>query len=174
MPLNSTSNKELPPIATCALPQPKHNLANVLDVGCLFCLVCAIPLAHLLAIHRQLDNGVVLVERLPILNGFAFKLVFHVLRQRGQPTSQCPYEFVVLCLALSLCLLDQLVALAHIVAYHLNERLPCLAYVVLDLLLVGRAFCGVLGDVLQHPTIYLGHLVVQRLVCEDVGASNVP
>ena len=76
------SHKELPSIASRARPQSKHDLANVLDVGLPLCLVCAIPLAHLLAIHRKLNYGVVVVERLTILNGFVFKLVFHTLRKR--------------------------------------------------------------------------------------------
>ena len=137
------------------MPQPKHDLAYVLDVRRLFRLMCAIPLAHLLAINRQLDNGVVVVERLRVFQRLAFKLVFHILRQRDQPTSQCPYEFVVLRLALRFHFLNQLVAFAHIVAYHLNERLPCVACLVLNLLLVGCAFRSLLGDVLQHPTIRL-------------------
>lgn len=58
------SNKELPPIATCAFPHAKDNLTNVLDVGFLLCLVCAIPFRHDLAIHRLLDYGVVFGEGL--------------------------------------------------------------------------------------------------------------
>ena len=52
-----------------------NGLANVLDVGLPLRLVCAIPLSHELAIHRALDDGVVVGERLPILLRLVSKLV---------------------------------------------------------------------------------------------------
>ena len=58
------SHDELPPIPSCAFSHPKDDLANVLDVGLLLCLVRAIPLRHNFALHRLLDYGVVVGEGL--------------------------------------------------------------------------------------------------------------
>ena len=68
-------DKELPPIPSCALPQPKHDLANVLDVGLSLCLVRTIPHPHLLSLHRELDDCVVIAERLLVRIRLSFKLL---------------------------------------------------------------------------------------------------
>ena len=67
-------DKELPPIPSRALAQSKDYLANVLDVGFLLCLVRALPRPYLFAIHRQLDYGVVVGERLLIFMRLFLKL----------------------------------------------------------------------------------------------------
>ena len=51
-------NKELPSVPARALSHPKNDLADVLDVGLLFRLVCAIPFRYNLAVHRELNDGV--------------------------------------------------------------------------------------------------------------------
>ena len=167
------SNKELPPIATCALAQSKNDLAYVLDVGGLFCLVCALPLSHLLAIHRHLYYGMVVGERLPILHGFVFKLALYVLRQRAQPSPQCTHDLVMLRFALRLRLFDDLISLEHFITSEFNNGLTLRLASRLHLVLEVRALWIVLGYVLQPPTIRACDLVVQRLVCEDVGTSNL-
>ena len=60
-------NKELPFVPPRAFSHTKDNLANVLDVGLPLCLVRALPLPHELAIHRQLDYGVVFGEGLFVI-----------------------------------------------------------------------------------------------------------
>ena len=73
-------NKELPSVPPRAFSHPKNDLANVLDVGLLLCLICAIPLRHHLSIHRHLDNGVVFGERLLVILCFALKLLLQRLQ----------------------------------------------------------------------------------------------
>ena len=104
-------DKELPPIPSCALPQPKDNLANVLDVGLSLCLICAIPHPHLLAIHRKLDYGVVVAQRLPILIRLAFNLLFQRLQGTRRHHPRNPHELVVLFLSSRLSFLHQRLAL---------------------------------------------------------------
>ena len=106
-----TSNKELPPIPSRALPQPKHDLANVLDVGLSLCLICAIPNPHLLALHRKLDDCVVIAECLLIRIRLLFKLLLQRLQGTRNHTPNSPYELVVLCLSSRLSFLHQRLAL---------------------------------------------------------------
>ena len=73
-------DKELPLVPPRAFSHPKDNLANVLDVGFLFRLVCAIPLRYDLSIHRHLDYGVVFGERLLVILCLALKLFLQRLQ----------------------------------------------------------------------------------------------
>ena len=114
------SHKELPPISARALSQPKDNLTNVLDVGLPLCFVCAPPLSHELAVHRQLDYGVVVCERLFVVICLAFNLAPY----RFHGGVQCPNDFVVFCLAQFFRVLNQLLSLAHPVFNHIDNRLP--------------------------------------------------
>lgn len=158
------SHQELPPIPPCALPQSKNDLANVLDVGFLFCLVCVIPFRHELAIHRALNYGVVVGERLPIFNGLFFKLGSYVLAKRTQIPSQCTHDLVVFCLALSLFAFHKLLALAHFLSYMFNERMPQVASSIFNLLFEGCALRIVLGYVFQFPNSLFCALVLQRFI----------
>lgn len=169
-----TSNKKLPPIPSCALPQPKHDLANVLDVGLSLCLICAIPHPHLLAIHRKLDYGVVVAQSLPILIRLAFNLLFQRLQGTRRHHPRNPHELVVLCLSSRLSFLDKLLALAHLLVRVLNERLSNVTYPIFNLLLEVLALGVIFGNVLQPPTSRHSDLVLQDLVGEDVGATNAP
>ena len=168
----STSNKEFPSIPTRARPQPKHDLANVLDVRRLLCLVCAIPFLHDLAIHRQLDNGVVFREGLFIILRLFLKLLLQRLQGTRCHTPNSPNELVVFCLSSRLSFLDELLALAHLLVRILDERLPNVTYPIFNLLLEVLTLGVILGDVLQPPTSRNGDLVLQDLVGEDMGASN--
>ena len=77
-------------------------------------------------------------------------------------------------LALSLCLLDQLVALAHLFLYRVNECLPLGLDSIFDLLLEGGALRVILGYVFQTPISLFLALIIQRLIDEDVGATKSP
>ena len=169
---NSRSNKKLPPISARALPQSKHDLANVLDVGCHFRFVCAPPLSHPLAVHCQLDYGVVIAERLTIFYRFGFKLVLYVLCQRAQISPQCTHDLVVFRFTFRFRRFDQLVPLEHFITSEINYGLTLGLASRFNLLLEVFASWIVLGDVLQPPTIRTCDLFPQRLVREDVGASN--
>ena len=169
-----TSNKERPSIPARALPQPKDDLTNVLDVRCLFRLMCAIPLSHPLAIHRQLDYGVVVAERLPILNGFAFKLVLHRLHDRRQHAPQRPHDLVVFSLTFCLRLFYQLVPLEHFTTSEIHEGLTLGLTSRFNILLEVFASWIVLGYVFQTPISLFLALIIQCLIDEDVRASNVP
>ena len=167
------SHKELPPIPTRALSQPKHDLAYVLEVGFPLCLMCAIPLRHDLSILRQLDDGVVLGECLLVILSLALKLLLQRLQGTRRHASHSANELVVFRLALRLLPLHEHLALEHLISRILNERLPQVAYPILNLLLEGRALGIVLGDVLQSPTTSHCDLSLQDLVCEDMGATNL-
>lgn len=166
--------KELPSIASRARPQSKHDLANVLDVGLPLCLVCAIPFRHDLAIHRQLDNGVVVGEGLFVILCFAFKLLLQRLQRIRHKTPRNPHELVVLRLALCLFSFNKLLALEHLLVRKLNERLPYIAYPRFKYPLVFGALGIVLGYVFQTPITLFLALIIQRLIDEDVGATKFP
>ena len=149
-------------------------MTNVLDVGFLFCLVCAIPFSHNLAIHRHLNYCVVVAERLPIFNRFAFKLGSYVVPQRAQITSQSSNDLIVFQLALRLFTFHKLLALAHFLSHMFNECFPQMAYPLIFLLLELIALGIVHGNVFQFPIALCLALVVQRLVDKDMGATNLP
>ena len=147
-----TSNKELPPIASCALPQSKSHLAYVLDVGLPLRLVCAIPHLQLLAIHRQLNYGVVVGKSLFVILCLLFKLLLQRLQGIRNHAPRNPHELVVFCLSLRLSFLDELLALAHLIVGILDERLPYVAHPRFKYPLELGALWIVLVDVLQPPT----------------------
>ncbi|MBR4845835.1 MAG: hypothetical protein IKU98_05385 [Bacteroidaceae bacterium] len=147
-------------------------MAYVLDVGLPLRLVCAIPYPHLLAIHRELDYGVVVAERLLVILCLAFKLFLQRLQGTRHHTLGNSHKLVVFRLASRLCLLDELLALEHLIVRTRNERLPQGAYPLFNLLLERSALGIVLGNVLQSPATRNGELVLQDLVYEDVGATN--
>ena len=149
-------------------------MAYVLDVGLPLCLVCAIPFRHDLAIHRQLDNGVVFREGLFIILRLFLKLLLQRLQGTRHHTSNSPHQLVVLRLALCLFTFHIRLALEHLIVRILNERFPHVVYPILNLLLEGRALGIVLGYVLQFPSARSLALVPQRLIDEDMGASKFP
>ena len=77
-------------------------------------------------------------------------------------------------LALRLFTFHELLALEHLIVGIFNKRFPQAAYSILNLLLELIALGIVLGYVLQPPTSCHGDLVLQDLVYEDMGASNLP
>lgn len=164
----STSNKKLPPIPSCALPQPKHDLANVLDVGLSLCLICAIPHPHLLAIHRKLDNGVVFREGLFIILRLFLKLLLQRLQGARCHTSHSPHKLIVLCLAFCLFTFNEHLALEHLLVSIFDKRLPQVSHLVFNLLLESLALRVILGYVFQTPISLFLALIIQRLVDEDV------
>ena len=132
-------DKELPPIPTRALPQSKDNLANVLDVGLSLCLVRTIPHPHLLSIHRELDDCVVIAERLLVRIRLLFKLLLQRLQGTRNHTPNSPNELVVFCLSSRLSFLHKLLALEHLLTRIFDERLSQIEYPIFNLLLEGLA-----------------------------------
>ena len=149
-------------------------MANVLDVGLSLCLICAIPHPHLLALHRELDYGVVVAQRLPILIRLAFNLLFQRLQGTRRHHPRNPHELVVFCLSSRLSFLHQRLALAHLLVRIIDERLSQIEYPIFNLLLEVLALGVIFGNVLQPPTSRHSDLVLQDLVGEDVGATNAP
>ena len=167
------SHEKFPPIPPCALPQPKHDLTYVLDLGFLFSLMCAIPLRYDLPIHGKLNYGMVLGERLPILLCFFCKLVLHAFLQSTHPTHHCSHDLVVFSFTFCLRIFYQLVSLEHFIASVFNDGLTLRLDSIFNLLLEGRTLRIVLGDVFQPPTTSRCDLSLQDLVGKDVGASNL-
>ena len=168
------SHKELPSIPSCARPQSKHDLANVLDVGFLLCLVCAIPLPHDISLHRQLDNGVVFREGLFIILRLFLKLLLQRLQGTRCHTSHSPNELIVLRLAFLLFSFNEHLAFEHLIVSIFNKRLPQVSYLVFNLLLEGLALWVILGYVFQTPISLFLALISQRLVDVIVGATKFP
>ena len=79
-----------------------------------------------------------------------------------------------LCLALRLFTFHIRLALAHLLSCVLNKRLSQFASSIFNLLLELIALRIVLGYVFQSPTIHFCALPIQDLVCERVGATNLP
>ena len=166
--------KKLPPIPSCARPQPKHDLANVLDVRRLLCLVRAIPFLHDLAVHRQLDYGVVFREGLFVILCLFLKLLLQRLQGTRHHTSHSPNELIVLRLAFRLFSFHEHLALEHLLVSIFDKRLPQVSYLVLNLLLEGLALRVVLGYVFQTPISLFLTLIIQRLVDADARATKFP
>ena len=151
-------------------------MANVLDVGFLFRLVCAIPLRHHLAIHRQLDYGVVFGEGLFIILCLFLKLFLQRLQGARRHASHSPHQLIVFRLALCLFTFHIRLALEHLLVRKLNKRLPQFTHPILKLLLVFIALGIVFGYVFHSPialALFLA-LIPQRLIDEGAGASNLP
>ena len=160
--------KELPSIASRARPQSKHDLANVLDVRLLLCLVCAIPFLHDLAVHRQLDNGVVFREGLFVILCLFLKLLLQRLQGTRCHTSHSPHELIVLRLSFRLFSFNEHLAFEYLIVSIFNKRLPQVSHLVFNLLLESLALRVILGYVFQTPISLFLALIIQRLVDEDV------
>ena len=149
-------------------------MANVLDVGFLFRLVCAIPFRYHLSIHRKLDNGVVLGERLFVILCFALKLFLQRLQGTRRHTSHSPHQLIVFCLAFRLFTFHKCLAFEHLISRIFNERFPQIAHSIVKLLLELFALRVILGNVFQRPPLGSRDLFFQRLVYEEVRTSNLP
>ena len=167
-------NKELPSVPPRAFSHPKNDLANVLDVGFLFRLVCAIPTRHNFSIHRLLDYGVVVCESVLIIFCLAFKLILQRFKDIRDHAPQCPNGFFVFSLALRLFTFHELLAFARLISHIINEHFPCVSYSIFNLLLELIALWVILGNVFHFPIALFLALVPQRLIDEGVGATNLP
>ena len=166
-------NKELPPIPPCALAQSKNDLANVLDVGFLFSLMCVRPFRHDHSIHRHLDYGVILGKRLLIIICLFLKLFLQRLQGTRHHASHIPNKLIVFRLASRLFTFHELLALEHIIANILNKRFPQVAHFIFKFLLEVCALRIVLGYVFKFPSTNLCVLFLQRLIDEDMRATNL-
>ena len=78
------------------------------------------------------------------------------------------------CLALRLFPLHERLAFEHLIVSILNKRLSQFAHPIFKLLLELIALRVVLGNVFQFPIALFFALILQRLIDEDMGASNLP
>ena len=77
-------------------------------------------------------------------------------------------------LALRLFTFHELLAFARLISHIINEHFPCVSYSIFNLLLELIALRVVLGNVLKFPITFFFALILQRLVDEDMGATNLP
>ena len=78
------------------------------------------------------------------------------------------------CLAFRLFPLHERLAFEHLIVSILNKRLSQIAHSIVKLLLELIALRVILGNVFQSPKPLFSALIFQRLVDEDMGASNLP
>lgn len=136
--------------------------------------MCVIPFRHNFTIHRALNYGVIVCEHLPIFLCFVGELVLQRLNGGLNHSPQLLDDFIVLRLALRLCLLDELAPLVHFVLDVLNEHSPLGLNSLFNLHLELIALGIVLRYVLQPPAMSRRDLFLQGVVCEDVRTSNLP